>query len=172
MAERRVSGFKSELGRDSSSRARVGRLLGPIKTQAITIASLLRWAIRHVFSGLCHVASLVPGGAAVPAGAREFPDIDALCGLESAAERDAEIDKYVSVVIAGAYVVLKGTQAQVDAWEAKCAESPQFERKIVRSTVGQGGYERRRFAVGPPGSAHGATNGAAEAVKIWLARYS
>ena len=76
MAERRVSGFKSELGRDSSSRARVGRLLGPIKTQAITIASLLRWAIRHVFSGLCHVASLVPGGAAVPAGSREFPDID------------------------------------------------------------------------------------------------
>ena len=100
MAERRVSGFKSELGRDSSSRARVGRLLGPIKTQAITIASLLRWAIRHVFSGLCHVVSLVPGGAAVPAGAREFPDIDALFGLESAAERDAEIDKYVSVVIA------------------------------------------------------------------------
>ena len=41
MAERRVSGFKSELGRNSSSRARVGRLLGPIKTQAITIASLL-----------------------------------------------------------------------------------------------------------------------------------
>ena len=127
MADRRVSGFKSELGRDGLSRARVGRLLAPTKAQAITIASLLRWAVRNVLVGLCHIVSLVPAGTAVPAGSREFADVDALFGLESAAERDAEVDKYVSAVIAGAYVVLKGTQAQVEHWETKCAECPEFE---------------------------------------------
>ena len=90
MADRRVSGFKGELGREGMSRARVGRLLAPIKAQAVTIASLLRWAIRHVLVDLCHVVSLVAEGTAVPAGSREFADVDALFGLESAPARDAD----------------------------------------------------------------------------------